>query len=223
MACSPLLLLLLLLITTPPTLAQYYIDEVLCDSNSGVSSIDCAACFGPHAIYCGNDTCFDPSLGQTCCADGTYCYRGQGTSDGDGCCGSVGPGIAGSSNSPGTSSQTTAKTASPSLAPAATATTADWSCVRTDDGDACCARRGEGVRFCGGEWPTYTCFRPDKGEVCCAGGTVRACTGTGGGVKDGSNGQAACCGRDEALRPLVSGKCGGEEAGMRNRDMQGRG
>ncbi|KAK8177996.1 hypothetical protein IWX90DRAFT_39726 [Phyllosticta citrichinensis] len=192
-----LILNLLTLAALPPSQATHLAlspRQVFCALTGESTSVDCAACLGPGALYCGRTGCFDPSQSQSCCADGSAC------SGGDDCCGDVGLGVVGSFDGPGTTTTSTTaatKKVMPSRSTAAASTTASWTCAQSDDGDACCARRGQDVRYCGGAWPTYTCYRPAAGEVCCAGGRARACaesgTGTGGSGEGGSNGQAACC------------------------------
>ncbi|KAK7525776.1 uncharacterized protein IWZ02DRAFT_198733 [Phyllosticta citriasiana] len=204
MKLLPILLLLTMFSLPKPTPATLLSPrQISCALPGSSTDADCKACLGPNAASCGRTGCFDPSAGQTCCADGSAC------SGGDECCGEVGLGVSGSSDDDddghgtGTSSTTTPTTTTKKTSPtlmAATSTVADWSCAQSDDGDACCARRGEGVRYCGGAWPTYTCYRPGVGEVCCAGDNAartRACTesgtGTGGSGEGGRSGQVACC------------------------------
>ncbi|KAK7543808.1 hypothetical protein IWX49DRAFT_142913 [Phyllosticta citricarpa] len=199
----PILLLLTMFALPKPTPAALLSPrQISCALPGSSTDADCKACLGPNAASCGRTGCFDPSAGQTCCADGSAC------SGGDECCGEVGLGLSGlfddddgrgTDTSTTTTPTTTTKKTSPTLM-AATSTVADWSCAQSDDGDACCARRGEGVRYCGGAWPTYTCYRPVAGEVCCAGSNAartRACTesgtGTGERGEGGRSGQVACC------------------------------
>lgn len=44
----------------------------------------CATCFGPGNIICAGNSCFNPSAGEQCCSDGSYCI-GATTA----CCGSL--------------------------------------------------------------------------------------------------------------------------------------
>ncbi|KAJ9634514.1 hypothetical protein H2199_008971 [Coniosporium tulheliwenetii] len=47
----------------------------------------CVGCFGPGNVKCTYNSCYNPSAGEQCCSDGTYC-TGPDTS----CCGTVGAG-----------------------------------------------------------------------------------------------------------------------------------
>lgn len=54
------------------------------------TSNSCVVCFGPGNVTCQRNSCYNPSAGEQCCADGTYCV-GSDTS----CCGELGPGVTG--------------------------------------------------------------------------------------------------------------------------------
>jgi len=57
----------------------------------------CSQCFGPGNVLCSRNSCFNPSAGEQCCANGNYCI-GPDTS----CCRSMGgAGITGSDGVPG--------------------------------------------------------------------------------------------------------------------------
>ncbi|KAK8152842.1 hypothetical protein BKA80DRAFT_285303 [Phyllosticta citrichinensis] len=81
-----LILNLLTLAALPPSQATHLAlspRQVFCALTGESTSVDCAACLGPGALYCGRTGCFDPSQSQSCCADGSAC------SGGDDCCGDV--------------------------------------------------------------------------------------------------------------------------------------
>ena len=162
------------------------------------SGTTCAACFGAGNVPCSSRTCFNPSDGEQCCADGKYCIGAT-----NACCGSTGAGRTGAATdilggatataTTRTATTATARTSSvglglggasglPSLLPSGTTTglpasQSTWTCRSTDSNEDCCQRGGSSMRWCSGDINVIQCYSPLSGEYCCSNG--EACTGTG--------------------------------------------
>jgi len=150
----------------------------LAERQTCTSSDSCEICFGPGNVPCTIDTCYNPSGGEQCCADGTYCVA-----DTNACC-DAGPGpslgtsietATGFDSTPSATdsfptaffSETATQTES---APSASASS--WDCMSGDTDEECCERGGSEWRWCSGGWPNRYCYRPSEGEVCCSDGST---------------------------------------------------
>ncbi|KAF2458662.1 hypothetical protein BDY21DRAFT_362887 [Lineolata rhizophorae] len=144
----------------------------------------CSGCFGEGNVLCTEDTCYNPSDGEQCCADGSYCVGAT-----DSCCGFIGgnPSPIGTDGVPGATSDafdfssfvltvTTTESSSDfdftatATGTAATSQPSNWDCYTDDTDEECCERGGSQWHWCSGGWPQRLCYRPSEGEVCCSDG-----------------------------------------------------
>ncbi|EON63252.1 hypothetical protein W97_02479 [Coniosporium apollinis CBS 100218] len=111
-------------------------DSRLLARQDGVCKGTCATCFGLGNVVCNTaitgTSCYNPSAGEQCCADGEFCV-GKDTS----CCGRVGGGI---------TEQPSATKPAASSKPKPLKT---WECLAIDSVEQCCGRAGPGANeFC---------------------------------------------------------------------------
>ncbi|KAF2095466.1 hypothetical protein NA57DRAFT_79190 [Rhizodiscina lignyota] len=163
-----------------------HIDQSYLLVRDGYCQGSCASCFGAGNIICQGIMCYNPSTGEQCCADGTYC-DGTDTS----CCGSIGAGEGYDDSDGGDSSGSGSATdtvATPTATDDSFVTSTDsssssspsyWSCDSDDTPEQCCAHAGSDSKWCYGDGflADITCYRPSKGEECCADGYT--CEGKG--------------------------------------------
>jgi len=120
----------------------------------------CSECFGQGYVLCNNAGCFDPSQGQQCCKDGSYCVGPNNS-----CCGDTGPGSTGTDGVIPQSAYSAFYSA-----------TTQWQCFPTDTNKECCTRGGNNIQWCSGDYPDQICYNASVAQ-CCSNG--EPCTGQG--------------------------------------------
>ncbi|OAX82650.1 hypothetical protein ACJ72_02996 [Emergomyces africanus] len=127
----------------------------------------CTECFGPGYVICSKIGCFNPDMGQQCCADAAICVAKDNS-----CCDDFGgPGVTATTD--GTPLPTSLYT--PSHTP--TGTPFSFECYRHESGEQCCSK-SDGLIYCpaSGDFPNIKCYHPTE-QICCSEGTV--CSGDG--------------------------------------------